>query len=110
MSKAQREKGAAGERELCRIIRDVLGVDAHRNLSQTRDSGCDIIVPPFNIEVKRRKSIALYDWIDQAVKSTEGTHRKPVVICRGDGKGWLAVMRLQDWLPMAGNEMGGKNA
>lgn len=67
MSKSQRTKGAAGERELCNILHDRLGVDVHRNLSQTRDGGTDIAMGPFRIEVKRRARIAgVYDWLDQS--------------------------------------------
>ena len=34
MSKSQRTKGAAGEREVCHILRDRLGVEARGNLTQ----------------------------------------------------------------------------
>lgn len=52
MSKAQRTKGAAGEREICDLIFDNLGIEVHRNLQQTRDGGADIKLKPYSIEVK----------------------------------------------------------
>ena len=70
MSRAQRIKGASGEREVVHIIRDELGIECHRNLDQVRDGGADIKLPPFNIEVKRRARIAhIYEWLQQAEKS-----------------------------------------
>lgn len=54
MGKAQRTKGAAGEREVCDLILRDLGIEVHRNLQQTRDGGADIKLKPFSIEVKRR--------------------------------------------------------
>ena len=105
MGKSQRTKCAAGEREVCHIIREVLGVEVHRNLTQTREGGCDIEVGRFNFEVKRRKSIAVHEFMDQAIKSVGGSDRTPVVVCRGDGKEWLCIMRLDDALPLIGNEL-----
>lgn len=101
MSKSQRTKGACGEREVCRILSDELGQAVHRELSQPRDSGCDIKVGPFNLEIKRRKGIAVHEWMEQCERSCVGTERHPVVICRGDGKPWLAIVPLQDWIDMA---------
>jgi hypothetical protein len=106
VSKSQRTKGAAGERELCRILSDELGKEVRRNLAQTREGGCDIRVGRHNIEVKRRARIGnLYDWMAQAASSCEGTEQQPVVICRADGKKWLAVMPLQDWINFAREDL-----
>ena len=58
MSKYQRTKGAGYEREIVTALRETLGVDARRNLSQTRDSGADILLGKFVIECKRRASIS----------------------------------------------------
>ena len=57
MGKAQRTKGAAGEREICDLIFQNLGIQVHRNLSQTRDGGADIKLNPYSLEVKRRAAI-----------------------------------------------------
>lgn len=108
MSKSQRTKGANGERELCRILSDELGTVVKRNLSQTREGGCDIVLGPYNVEVKRRARIGqIYDWIEQAEASCVDTGRKPVVICRADGKGWLAVVRLPQWIEAAREDIAG---
>ncbi len=105
MGKSQRTKGAAGEREVCHLIRDVLGVEAKRNLSQTREGGCDIAVGPYHVEVKRRARIGqIYDWMDQAEASCQNGER-PVVFCRADKKPWLVVLTAEEALRLLGNEL-----
>ena len=107
MGKSQRTKGAAGEREICHILSDSLGVEAKRNLSQTREGGCDIAVGKFRIEVKRRARIGqIYDWMEQAMQSCKDDERA-IVLCRADGKKWLAVLPLDEALKHLGNEMEG---
>ncbi len=101
MSKSQRTKGANGEREVCKLIFEILGIEAHRNLSQTRDGGADIKLPPYSLEVKRRARIGnVYDWMDQAENGCS-VNEKPAVVFRADGKKWLACIPLDDFLSLA---------
>lgn len=96
MSKAQRTKGAAGEREICDMIFENLGIEVHRNLQQTRDGGADIKLKPYSIEVKRRAAIGnIYDWMNQASAGCDMAER-PIVVCRADRKQWLAVMPIEE--------------
>lgn len=105
MGKSQRTKGAAGEREVCHLIRDSLGIDAKRNLSQTREGGCDIAVGPYHIEVKRRAKIGnIYEWIQQATDSC-GNEDRPLVLCRADGKKWLAILPIDELLRLLRKEV-----
>ena len=105
MSKSQRTKGAAGEREVVHIIRDELGIECHRNLDQVRDGGADIFLKPYRIEVKRRARIAhIYEWLQQAEKSC-AIGERPVVAFRADGKGWLAVVPLTHLLSLIREEI-----
>jgi len=107
MSKLSRTKGAGGERELCALLSDAFGQVVKRKLGQARDSGHDIDLPPFRIEVKRRKRIAnLYQWVDQA-DSQPGPElsEMPVVALRADGKPWLVVMYMDDWIKLAREEI-----
>ena len=102
MGRSQKRKGAAGEREVCHILTDELGEKVTRRINQARDSGCDIEVGAYNIEVKRRARIGqIYDWMEQAAASCEDTEKKPVVVCRADGKKWLAIMPFGDWINLA---------
>lgn len=96
MGKAQRTKGAAGEREICDLIFQNLGIEAHRNLSQTRDGGSDIKLKPYSIEVKRRAAIGnIYDWMTQASAGCD-TAERPIVVCRADRKEWLAILPIEE--------------
>ena len=104
MGASQRRKGAAGERELASILTEQLGWVCKRNIGQARDGGDDITVGKFRIEAKRRKGIAVHEWVDQVVRAC-GPNDVPVVCCRGDGKEWLVVMRLDDALPLLRNEL-----
>lgn len=108
MSASQRTKGAVGEREVCALLRDTFGVEAERNLSQTRDGGFDISCPPFSIEVKRRKRIAnLYEWLGQAERPVKHVLQRilPTLFLRGDNREWLVVMRFEDWAQLAREEL-----
>ena len=108
MSKSQRTKGANGERELCALLSDAFGTVVKRKLGQARDSGHDIDLPPFRIECKRRKRIAgLYEWMKQAFvdESGIGDFTTPIVAIRADDKEWLIVMRLNDWIKLAREEI-----
>lgn len=104
MSKSQRTKGASYEREIVTQLRETLGVDVKRNLSQTRDSGADILLEKYVIECKRRAKIAIYEWVEQASASCSMGQR-PIVVCRADGEESLVIMNLTDFLPLLGNEL-----
>lgn len=105
MGKSQRTKGAAGEREVCAMLREHLGIDAKRNLSQVREGGCDIVAGPYRLEVKRRSRIGnIYDWMEQAKESCRDGGR-PIVVCRADGKKWLAVMLFEEVMRLFAGEI-----
>lgn len=105
MSVSQRRKGAAGEREVCSLIAENWGIRAERNLDQVRDGGCDIPVPPYRIEVKRRARIGgIYDWYAQAERSCADGGR-PVVFFRADGKRWMVAMSAEEFFRIAREEV-----
>lgn len=91
MSKSQRTKGANGEREVCKLLAEEFGVKVGRELGQARDSGCDIRLQSFVFEIKRRKRIATYEWLEQAEAASK-PGEMPVVMARADGKDWLVMM------------------
>ena len=104
MGKSQRTKGATYEREIVTALKDVLGIDAKRNLTQTREGGGDIVLDKYLIECKRRASISVYAWMKQAEESCD-TKQKPIVVCRADNQQSLVIMKLTDFLPLLGNEL-----
>lgn len=90
MSKTSRTKGAGGEREFCKLLRDEFGFDARRNLGQARDSGNDVHAGPFHFEVKRRRRLAtLETWMRQASLSKSELH---AVAMRADGGHWMVLV------------------
>lgn len=105
MSKSQRTKGASGEREVCGLIHEHLGIKAVRNLMQTRDGGADIKLYPYSIEVKRRARIGnLYDWMEQS-KAGCANDERPLVLCRADRCEWLAVMPIAELFRLIREEL-----
>jgi hypothetical protein len=58
-------KGAAGERELARILSEQLGWVVKRNIGQARDGGDDITTGQFRWGCKRRAKLSVYEFMDQ---------------------------------------------
>ena len=100
MGKMQRNKGATYEREIVHALVE-RGYLAARNLTQTREGGADIILQDFIIECKRRASIAIYDWLDQATLAAKG-RKRPLVVARGDRRESVVILRLEDFLDLVG--------
>lgn len=102
MGRSQRMKGASGERELCGILQDALGIEVKRRLGQARDSGFDIALPGFSVECKRRAKVAiLYEALAQAMSGPD----TPALMLRADGKDWLVVLHLPDFIRLAREEI-----
>ena len=95
--KMSRNKGARGERELFSLLSDRLGYLVARNLSQTRDAGCDSLsVPGFTIECKRVESGFQTAWMTQAIAAIRPGHETPVVFYRASRHPWRAAFRCAD--------------
>jgi Holliday junction resolvase len=99
MSKSQRTKGAAAEREVAKILQDALGVEVKRKLGQARDSGDDIQVGRYRLEVKRQETLRMQEWCEQ-VEAACGPQDVPVVVYRRSGQPWRVVLLLDDLIPM----------
>jgi len=105
MAKISRQRGATYEREVANEIFDILGVRIKRNLKQYQQAEeGDLILGKYLIECKRRKKIAVHEFMDQAVTACK-PGETPVVIMRADGKKSLAMMHLPDLLKLLGNEL-----
>lgn len=106
MSASERRKGADFENEICALLRDRLGVTVRRNLAQSRSGaveGTDIVVGDYAIECKRRATIAVYQWLDQA--RTDAGEKIPVVIARADGRKPIAIVDLDAFIPLIQGEL-----
>mgnify|MGYP003338407358 FL=1 len=97
--KMSRNKGAGAERELSAFLSEQLGIEIKRKLGQARDSGDDIQIGKYRIEVKRRETLAIMQWCRQ-VEACCNADDVPVVAFRQNNEEWRVVMRLNDILPL----------
>ena len=95
-----RAKGAAAERELANYLKDA-GWQSRRGqqFSGAGDSPDVVSDLPIHIEVKRVEAVNLYVWLEQAKRDAKGK-KPPVVIHRRNGKEWVAILPLDDFLKM----------
>ena len=96
MTAASRTKGQCGERELCKLLSQSLGLDLSRNLDQVREGGADILgVPGFIIEVKRREAEQKAKWWEQVCKAGRRYPQlMPVVAYRRSRQPWRFMLPL----------------
>lgn len=67
MGRMQRNKGAAGEREVLKLLSERLGMTLNRNLSQTRNGGADCVeLGRIRLEIKRQERLNINGWWAQA--------------------------------------------
>jgi len=105
MGKLQRQRGANFEREIVADLAETLGVKTRRNLTQYQVSGeGDLIVGNYVIECKRRRKIAVYEFMEQAEQACSD-EQTPIVLMRADGEKTLAMMRWADFMKLLGNEL-----
>lgn len=99
-----RNKGARGENELAAMLSDELGFVVKRKLGQARDGADDIEVGPFRIEVKRRETLAIMQWVRQ-IEACTPKDQIPVVAFRQNGQEWRVVLRMSDFLPLMSEKL-----
>ena len=103
MSINSRSKGAKGERELAKILREY-GYPCRRGQQYSGANGdADVVgLPNIHIEVKRRERLEIYSAIAQAVRDAKNDE-KPTVFHRKNECEWLVTMRLEDWMKLYGD-------
>ena len=92
-----RRKGAAGERELAKTLRE-LGVEARRGQQFSGGAESPDVVAALrgiHIECKRVEALQLYPSLEQA-KGDAGEGAIPVVAHRKNKREWVAILRLVD--------------
>lgn len=98
MSKAQREKGKAGERELAALFREC-GFNARRTsqyCGRTGDASDVVGLPGIHVECKRCETTKIHEWMAQARRDAkEGI---PAVFHRRSREKWLVTMDAEDFL------------
>ena len=93
MSRASRQKGQRGEREICKLLAEKLGGEYKRNLSQTQDGGYDVLgLDGWAIEVKFQETLSIEKWWKQTVEQSSKT-KKPVLFFRKSRTDWRVVVQ-----------------
>lgn len=96
MTAMQRRKGKAGELELARLLRELLGADVARNLEQSRQGGADLLgMPGWAVEVKRAARARLSEWWLQTCTQAEVTGQRPALFYRLDRQPWRVVIPVR---------------
>ena len=93
-----RQKGAAGERELAKKLREY-GYDCRRGQQYCGTNGdADVIgLPGIHIECKRVEKLNIDDAMLQAIRDRrDGEY--PAVFHRKNNHEWLVTMRLDNWI------------
>jgi Holliday junction resolvase len=97
-----RAKGAAGERELSKVLGDLLGVEMRRGQQYSGLAGnADVVgIDGLHIECKRVQSLNVSKAIVQAIRDAKpGT--VPVVAHRKNGEQWLLTCCLDDLVDLS---------
>lgn len=103
-----RTKGAEGEREVAKILNDIVNLQRknlgfpqlnvedyyfQRNQNQSAVGGDDLTSPmPLSFEVKRQEQLSVNTWWKQCVASSERTGNVPILIYRQNRKPWRIRM------------------
>jgi Holliday junction resolvase len=97
MSAASRNKGAAAERELLKLLGEELGHVLQRNITQTRGGGADCLeVKGFAIEVKRQEKLSRPAWWRQACEQADRVNCEPMLFYRRNRESWQAWIHTID--------------
>ena len=101
MGKSQQRKGADGERELVKVLREY-GFDAERGGSLSFGEVPDITgLPGVHIECKRCEQLRLPEWMQQAIRDSERFRDGiPAVFHRRNRQPWLVTVRLEDFIDL----------
>ena len=95
-----RNKGAAGERELAKALREY-GYEARRGQQYSGANGdADVIgLPGVHIECKRVEKLNVDDALFQSIHDAK-ENELPVVMHRKNHTEWKVTMRLEDWIKL----------
>ncbi len=99
--KKSRNKGAAFEREVARMIHEHLGIDVRRNLTQYQEKGHGDLVgwPGVLIECKRHAATTraqVEAWWQETLQAAEQAKAHPVLIYKTDRHPIRVVLRASD--------------
>lgn len=107
-----RNKGKCGELELAKFLKE-RGIEARRGQQYEGSSDSpDVIaggsMTGIHIEVKRVQSGNLYNWLEQACTDAD-LWKTPVVAHRRNGKRWVAILDMRDFVNLM-EQLHGRNS
>jgi hypothetical protein len=96
-------KGKAGELEYSGVLRAAGFLSARRGCQfkggpDSPDIDC-VELPHVHFEVKRTEKGNPYNWLDQAT-ADKGVGQVPVVAHRRNGRDWIAILHMDDFLEL----------
>lgn len=97
-----KKKGARGERELAKILREY-GFETRRTQQYaggTEESADVVGLTYIHIECKRVEKLNIDEAIEQAQTDASKTTNLPAVFHRKNGKKWKVTMYLDDWMKL----------
>lgn len=95
-----RRKGANGEREAAKLLREY-GYDARRGQQFAGINGdADVVgLPGIHLEVKRVEKLNIENAIDQSIRDAR-EDEKPAVLHRKNRRKWLVTMPFDEWIDL----------
>lgn len=102
MTKMQRTKGQAGEREAAALLASITGHEVKRRVRQ-HDGDSDLDFPGWAVEIKRHAEApphSIAGWWRQCVAQAERAGLPPLLLYRADRRPWRAV-----WAPTTDNTL-----
>ena len=102
MGKFSRDKGIRGEQELASRLRELGISGAYRSCQYCGSaSSADLLgIPSIHAEVKRCERLSIYSAYEQAKRDTGESEDIPTVFHRKNGKPWLVVLSVEDWVKL----------
>jgi hypothetical protein len=108
--KGSRNKGAAAEREILKLLGDELGTVLTRNLTQTREGGADCLgVKGWCIEIKRQEKLSRPSWWAQACAQAVGLG-EPMMFYRRNREPWTCWIHTSEGKYREGSVQDAANA
>ncbi len=100
-----RSKGAKGERELARVLRQY-GYDCRRGQQYSGANGdADVVgLPGVHIECKRVERLNIHDAMDQAKRDSRDGEI-PAVFHRKNNCEWLVTLQIDEFMKLYGKVM-----
>ena len=95
--RSSRNKGAAAEREVLKLLGAELGQTLARNIGQSRSGGADCLeVKGWAIEVKRCEVLSRPTWWRQACDQAARVGAEPMLLYRRSREPWRAWIHTVD--------------